>query len=133
MISVSCREAGTDSVSNGCARGNEEEAGTSGQGRVQYTHLLCISPDAPTNPVLFWLGHFDAVKTRFLLEGAKGPLRLDLGDTLYAPNLMEDHQVGGIPSPGCLWSLNSTLVVSHVDQCAWQLCEWRLFMYKCGG
>lgn len=101
-------------MSNGCARGDEEEAGTSGQ--LQYTHLLCISPDAPTNPVLYWLGHFDAVKTRFLLEGAKGPLRLDLGDTLYAPNLMEDHQVDGVLGPACLWPLDSTLVFGHVNE-----------------
>ena len=53
-----------------------------------------MSPDAPTNPVLYWLGEFDGAATRFLLEGAKGPLRLDLGDTLYAPNLMLDEQVG---------------------------------------
>ena len=64
-----------------------------GQGEPQYTHFLCVSPDAPTNPVLYWLGNFDAQNTRFLLEGAMGPLRLDLGDTLYAPNLLEDHQV----------------------------------------
>lgn len=76
------REEGSEA----CSRG--------GNGEPTYTHLLCISPDAPTNPVLYWLGNFNAVSTRFLLEGAKGPLRLDLGDTLYAPNLMEDVQVG---------------------------------------
>jgi hypothetical protein len=27
---------------------------------------------------------------RFDLDNAKGPLRLDLGDTLYAPNIMRD-------------------------------------------
>ncbi|KAK9813362.1 hypothetical protein WJX73_002296 [Symbiochloris irregularis] len=58
----------------------------------QYTHLLCISPDAPTNPVLYWLGNMSANPTRFLLEGAKGPLHLDLGDVLYAPNLMIDAE-----------------------------------------
>ncbi len=67
---------------------------TSGQGsQQQYTHVLCISPDAPTNPVLFWLGNFDPVETRFILNGALGPLKLDLGDTLYAPNLLEDEVV----------------------------------------
>lgn len=64
----------------------------------QFTHLLCISPDAPTNPVLYWLSTFDAAATRFLLEHAKGPLRLDLGDTLYAPNLMLDEEARIIPS-----------------------------------
>ena len=67
-----------------------------GRAGQQFTHLLCISPDAPTNPVLFWLSTFDAAATRFLLESAKGPLRLDLGDTLYAPNLMLDEQVHGL-------------------------------------
>ncbi|KAL3140314.1 hypothetical protein ABBQ38_004579 [Trebouxia sp. C0009 RCD-2024] len=58
----------------------------------QHTHLLCISPDAPINPVLYWLGAFDQQNTKFVLEGAKGPLKLDLGDILYAPNLMIDGQ-----------------------------------------
>ena len=51
----------------------------------------------PPNPVLYWLGEFDEAATRFLLEGAKGPLRLDLGDTLYAPNLLLDEEVGCRP------------------------------------
>jgi len=68
------------------------ETSTSGQGSP-HTHFLCVSPDAPTNPVLYWLGNLDSASTRFLLEGAKGPLRLDLGDILYAPNLMVDDKV----------------------------------------
>ncbi len=59
----------------------------------QFTHFLCVSPDAPTNPVLYWVGNFDAKNTRFLLEKAKGPTKLDLGDVLYAPNLMKDAKV----------------------------------------
>ena len=59
----------------------------------RHTHFLCISPDAPINPVLYWLGAYDQQNTKFILEGAKGPLKLDLGDTLYAPNLMIDGQV----------------------------------------
>lgn len=43
--------------------------------------------------MLYWLGNFDSQKTRFLLEGARGPLQLDLGDLLYAPNLLKDDQV----------------------------------------
>lgn len=58
-----------------------------------HTHFLCISPDAPTNPVLYWLGAYDTQNTRFIMEGAKGPLKLDLGDILYAPNLMIDDKV----------------------------------------
>ena len=73
---------------------SQEETSTSGQGSQQrYTHFLCISPDAPSNPVLYWLGNFDPVTTRFLLDKAKGSLRLDLGDILYAPNLMVDDKV----------------------------------------
>ena len=76
-------------------RGTSDQASSSGQEQQQqqYTHILCISPDAPTNPVLYWLGNFDPVETRFLLDGALGPLKLDLGDTLYAPNLLEDAEV----------------------------------------
>jgi len=85
-----------------------EETSTSGQGSP-HTHFLCVSPDAPTNPVLYWLGNFDSGSTRFLLEGAKGPLRLDLGDILYAPNLMVDDQVSRfssalLPEPAFLHS-----------------------------
>ena len=72
------------------------------QQQQPYTHLLCISPDAPTNPVLYWLGNMAPEGTRFLLEGAKGPLHLDLGDVLYAPNIMVDHKVPALP---CLWWL----------------------------
>ena len=55
-----------------------------------HDHFFCVSPDAPTNPVLYWTGSFDADATRFRLEEASGPHRLDLGDVLYAPNLMTD-------------------------------------------
>ena len=63
------------------------------RGQANFTHLLCISPDAPTNPVLYYLGTMDQEACRFQLTGAKGPLRLDLGDVLYAPNCMDDPQV----------------------------------------
>ena len=56
-----------------------------------HDHFFCVSPDAPTNPVLYWTGSFDAAATRFRLEEASGPHRLDLGDVLYAPNLMTDR------------------------------------------
>jgi hypothetical protein len=54
----------------------------------RYTHFYCISPDAPTNPSLYWIGHYS--DGRFDLANAKGPFRLDLGDILYAPNIFED-------------------------------------------
>ena len=56
--------------------------------KKKSVYFLCISPDAPTNPVLYWLGHCQ--RGRFLLEEARGPHRLDLGDTLYAPNTYVD-------------------------------------------
>lgn len=77
----------------------------------RHTHFLCISPDAPINPVLYWLGAFDEQNTKFILEGAKGPLKLDLGDILYAPNLMIDGQVR--PTHVCLYQIN--LLPWHVD------------------
>ncbi|CAG9465064.1 unnamed protein product [Pedinophyceae sp. YPF-701] len=57
-------------------------------GAQAQTWLLCISPDAPTNPVLYWTGH--CVEGKFLLEDAQGPYRLDNGDILYAPNHFVD-------------------------------------------
>ncbi|GMH32623.1 hypothetical protein BSKO_00457 [Bryopsis sp. KO-2023] len=51
-------------------------------------HLFCISPDAPTKKVIYWLGEYK--EGRFLLEDAVGPFELDLGDTLYAPNILVD-------------------------------------------
>ncbi|KAK9821729.1 hypothetical protein WJX81_006531 [Elliptochloris bilobata] len=79
-----------NAVENGGLYGG---GGASGGGwELAYTHFLCVSPDAPTNPVLYWLGNFDAEKTRFLLDTARGPLRLDLGDLLYAPNLLRDDR-----------------------------------------
>lgn len=58
----------------------------------QFTHLFCVSPDAPTNPVLYWVGQYDVSASRFMLDGAKGPFRMDLGDVMYAPNMMTDDQ-----------------------------------------
>ena len=43
--------------------------------------------------MLYWLGNYDEERTEFLLAGAKGPRRLDLGDILYAPNLLVDAKV----------------------------------------
>ena len=54
------------------------------------TYFFCISPDAPTNPVLYWLGHLDEEDVFHFGNEAK-PTRLDLGDIVYAPNLMEDE------------------------------------------
>ena len=120
----------------------QEETSTSGQGSQQrYTHFLCISPDAPSNPVLYWLGNFDPVTTRFLLDKAKGSLRLDLGDILYAPNLMVDDKVRFLSSsllmittPVCIISLLSHRACHHLHAhcylagclCQRQKEEWRI-------
>lgn len=58
-----------------------------------FSACSCVSPDAPTNPVLYYLGRFDPAETKFILEGSKGPIRLDLGDILYAPNIQTDAEV----------------------------------------
>lgn len=58
----------------------------------RYSHFYCVSPDAPTNPVLYWMGEFTMSDVKFHLERALGPFRLDLGDTIYAPNIMEDER-----------------------------------------
>lgn len=57
-------------------------------------HFFCVSPDAPTNPVLYWIG--ETRNESFHIEGADGPFRLDLGDVLYAPNLTRDAQVSAV-------------------------------------
>ena len=57
-----------------------------------YTHFYCISPDAPSNAVLYWMGAYDAASVTFRLAEAVGPFRLDMGDTVYAPNLQEDEK-----------------------------------------
>ena len=54
-------------------------------------YLLCISPDAPENPVICWLGSY--TNGRFDIDDAEGPFRLDLGDVLYAPNVTRDNEV----------------------------------------
>ena len=57
-----------------------------------YSHFYCISPDAPTNAVIYWIGSYDPATVKFRLQDAVGPYRLDMGDTIYAPNVFEDAQ-----------------------------------------
>lgn len=87
------------SQDNGSGSSQQPAAQQQRQQPRQHTHFLCISPDAPTNPVLYWLGAFDHQNTKFILDGAKGPLKLDLGDILYAPNLMIDGKVSAALDP----------------------------------
>ena len=83
-------------------------------------HFFTVSPDAPTNPVLYWTGHMleeDSENCpKFDIDNAKGPFRLDLGDILYAPNVCQDghgrwllwgwlqerRKVGSYAYSGCL-------------------------------
>ena len=59
-------------------------------------YLFTVSPDAPTNPVLYWTGQVSCEDTdscpKFQMDTAKGPFRLDLGDVLYAPNVCQDDK-----------------------------------------
>jgi len=58
-------------------------------------YFFTVSPDAPTNPVLYWTGHVkvkDNSCPQFDMSSAKGPYRLDLGDILYAPNVCQDKE-----------------------------------------
>ena len=59
--------------------------------------LFCVSPDRPTNRVLYWTGMFersagggDDPAATFDLAGACGPHALDGGDVLYAPTVLTD-------------------------------------------
>lgn len=93
-VSLLTRQLSDVSVSEDTASAEAQQPPAQQQQLLKrHTHFLCISPDAPINPVLYWLGAYDQQNTKFILEGAKGPLKLDLGDTLYAPNLMIDGQV----------------------------------------
>ena len=91
-------------------------------------HLFTVSPDAPTNPVLYWVGRMkdrcqgpqvmdtSSACPRFDLDNARGPFKLDLGDILYAPNVCQDgngrwllwgwlqerRKVGSYAYAGCL-------------------------------
>lgn len=41
-----------------------------------YTHFFCVSPDAPVNPSLYWIGSYNPETVRFDLDNAKGPFKL---------------------------------------------------------
>jgi sucrose-6-phosphate hydrolase SacC (GH32 family) len=86
---------------------------------VTNWHLFTVSPDAPTNPVLYWIGKMiahDDPCPKFDIDNAKGPFKLDLGDILYAPNVCQDgfgrwllwgwlqerRKVGSYAYSGCL-------------------------------
>ncbi|GBG86279.1 hypothetical protein CBR_g41273 [Chara braunii] len=51
-------------------------------------HMLCVSPDTPANPVLYWVGVYE--RGTFTPKG--GVKRLDLGNVVYAPNCCVDNK-----------------------------------------
>jgi hypothetical protein len=60
--------------------------------------FFCVSPDRPTNRVIYWVGPYAA--SRFDLARAHGPHTLDSGDVAYAPNILRDNggaEGGGAP------------------------------------
>jgi len=57
--------------------------------------MLCVSPDRPTNRVVYWVGSYDSGTATFDLETSSGPHALDGGDVLYAPQIFTDG--GGKP------------------------------------
>ena len=67
---------------------------SSSQDKQQQRTFFCVSPDYCVNTSEYWLGNYDTRTATFDLEGAQGPFKLDLGDILYAPNLLQDSQVG---------------------------------------
>jgi hypothetical protein len=58
----------------------------------QHTHLFSAS--VGTFPSVYWSGRYR--EGRFDLENAAGPYPLDLGDILYAPNVLTNKQVGSV-------------------------------------
>lgn len=53
------------------------------------THLFSVS--AGVCPAIYFLGRYS--EGRFDLAASDGPHALDLGDVVYAPNLLQDAQV----------------------------------------
>ncbi|KAG1662140.1 hypothetical protein FOA52_011013 [Chlamydomonas sp. UWO 241] len=54
--------------------------------------IFSVSPDAPTNASLYFIGAYSHASCEFDLKTAVGPLPLDLGDILYAPNTVVDPE-----------------------------------------
>jgi hypothetical protein len=82
------------------------------QQQLPPTHMFSVS--AGVCPAIYWLGRYAG--GRFDLCGAVGPVALDLGDVLYAPNLLEDPQVGGSQRLCPLVTSWCLLHVAHANQ-----------------
>ncbi|KAK9812554.1 hypothetical protein WJX73_008374 [Symbiochloris irregularis] len=95
-LAESAQPPSADLTSDNSARTIEEVGGVShpktesGNGKQQPTHAFITSPDAPTNPAIYWLGTLENGK--FPIEKAEGPFRLDIGNVAYAVNSMRDQQ-----------------------------------------
>ena len=72
--------------------------GSGGRWLLAVSPYPCSPPHAPPNPVLFWVGRLGEGGAGFDMRGTQGPLRLDRGDCLYAPNvcLDPDTKVGSM-------------------------------------
>ena len=64
-------------------------AGSTPPSQPAHTHLFCVS--VGRSPAIYWLGNYSAGK--FDLPSAAGPYPLDLGDLLYAPNVLANSKV----------------------------------------
>ncbi|GLI58965.1 hypothetical protein VaNZ11_000751, partial [Volvox africanus] len=71
-----------------------DQAGNHDSTPSKPLYFFSISPDACTNPSYYWVGPYDPASKRFDLASAQGPIRLDLGNVLYAPNILDDTVKG---------------------------------------
>lgn len=72
LVAPPCEDKQNRSVDSGFLEGSFAPAGVApSRGK---DHVLLISPDAPINPVQFWIGR--CLEHKFLLEEAEGPQRL---------------------------------------------------------
>lgn len=62
-------------------------------------HMLSVSPDYCVNMIQYWLGDYANANGKFDLHNADGPHLLDLGDIMYAPNVLTDKHVSDVPAP----------------------------------
>jgi sucrose-6-phosphate hydrolase SacC (GH32 family) len=61
------------------------------EGKQLQRHMFSVSPDYCVNMIQYWLG--DYADGKFDMEGAGGTHKLDLGDVMYAPNVLTDEHV----------------------------------------
>ena len=64
---------------------SSSSGGASGEQQPRR-YMFCVSPDRPTNRVMYWTGDFDG--QTFNLPSAAGPFSVDCGDVLYAPSVL---------------------------------------------